>query len=100
MIDATFKRAALDADGVVLDIGRATAALRRVVEELGYRNLDEEPEFAGINTTTEVLARTVADRLAELIRTGALGESAKGLERLEVTLHESHVASASYERSL
>jgi 6-pyruvoyl-tetrahydropterin synthase len=100
VIDATFLRPVLDADGVVVDLGRAAAALRSVVEELGYRNLDEEPEFAGVNTTTEVLARAVADRLADLIRAGALGESAKGVERLAVTLHESHVASASYERPL
>ena len=100
VIDATFKRPDVDADGIVVDIGRAGAALHTVVEELGYRNLDEEPEFAGVNTTTEVLARVVADRLAELVRDGALGERAKALEHLVVTLHESHVASASYERSL
>lgn len=100
VIDATFQRPALDADGVVVDIGRAAAALRTVVEGLGYRNLDEEAEFAGVNTTTEVLARVVADRLANMIRDGALGASATGLERLVVTLHESHVASASYERLL
>ena len=93
VVDATFRRATLDADGIVVDIGRAAEALRAVVGELGYRNLDDEAEFAGVNTTTEVLARVVADRLAE--RVGGLG-----LDGLLVTLHESHVASASYERAL
>jgi 6-pyruvoyl-tetrahydropterin synthase len=93
IVDATFRRATLDADGIVLDIGRAAEALRAVVGELGYRNLDDEVDFAGMNTTTEALARVVADRLAE--RVGGLG-----LDGLIVTLHESHVAWASYERPL
>src|SRR3954470_14300847 len=100
VVDATFRRAALDADGIVVDIGRAAEALRAVVTELGYRNLDEEPDLAGMNTTTEALARVVADRLAENARSGALGDGARELDGLVVTLHESHVAWASYERPL
>ena len=100
VVDATFRRAALDADGIVVDIGRATEVLRSVLSELGYRNLDEEADFAGTNTTTEMLARVVADRLAEQARAGALGDAARDLDGLAVTLHESHVAWASYERSL
>ena len=100
VIDATLRRADLDADGVVVDIGRATDELHSVLSELSYRNLDDEPALAGINTTTEELARLIADRLAERARGGALGEAARTLDGLVVTLHESHVASASYERAL
>ena len=100
VIDATFRRADLDADGIVVDIGRAAEELHAVVSELTYRNLDDEPALAGVNTTTEVLARLIADRLAERARTGGLGDSARRLDGLVVTLHESHVASASYERAL
>ena len=100
VVDATFRRADLDADGIVVDIGRAAAALRAVLGELGYRNLDDEPDLAGMNTTTEALARVVADRLADRARSGALGDAAQGLDGLVVTLHESHVAWASYERTL
>jgi 6-pyruvoyl-tetrahydropterin synthase len=100
VVDVTFRRATLDADGIVVDIGRAAEALRAVVAELGYRNLDDEPDFAGMNTTTEALARVVADRLAERVRAGALGDRARELDGLVVTLHESHVAWASYERPL
>jgi 6-pyruvoyl-tetrahydropterin synthase len=100
VVDATFRRAELDADGVVLDIGRAAEALSAVVAELGYRNLDDEPSLAGMNTTTEALARVIADRLAERALAGALGESARSLGGLVVTLHESHIASATYERAL
>jgi 6-pyruvoyl-tetrahydropterin synthase len=100
VVDATFRRANLDADGIVVDIGRAAEALRAVVGELGYRNLDDEADFAGMNTTTEALARVVADRLAESARAGALGDGAQELDGLVVTLHESHVAWASYERLL
>jgi len=95
VVDATFRRATLDADGIVVDIGRAAEALRAVVGELSYRNLDDEAAFAGMNTTTEVLAQVVADRLA-----GALGEAARDLDGLVVTLRESHGAWASYERPL
>lgn len=100
VVDATFKGAELDADGIVVDIGRAADALRAVVAELNYRNLDEDPAFAGTNTTAEVLARAVADRLADRISTGGLGEAARSLAAITVTLHESHVAWASYERAL
>src|SRR3954447_12784532 len=100
VVDANFRRATLDADGIVVDIGRAAEALRAVVGELSYRNLDDEADFAGMNTTTEVLARSVADRLAERARSGALGDGARDLHGLVVTLHESHVAWASYERPL
>jgi 6-pyruvoyl-tetrahydropterin synthase len=100
VVDATFRRATLDADGIVVDIGRAAEALRAVVAELGYRNLDDEVDLAGMNTTTEALARVVADRLADRVRDGALGDGALALDGLVVTLHESHVAWASYERPL
>ena len=100
VVDATFRRATLDADGIVVDIGRATEALRAVVSELSYRNLDDDVELAGVNTTAEALARIVADRLAERVREGALGDGAQELDGLVVTLRESHVAWASYERPL
>jgi 6-pyruvoyl-tetrahydropterin synthase len=100
VVDATFRRAELDADNIVLDIGLATAALHEIVAALSYRNLDDVPEFAGVNTSTEFLARVVADRLAERVHSGAFGENAHGLAGIAVTLHESHVAWASYERAL
>ena len=100
VVDATFRRATIDGDGIVVDIGRAAEALREVVGELGYRNLDDEPAFAGMNTTTEALARVVADRLADRARAGALGAGSRELDSLVVTLRESHVAWASYERPL
>jgi len=100
VVDASFRRAALNADGIVVDIGRAAEELRAVLAELSYRNLDDEPGFAGVNTSTEALARVVADRLAERLRAGALGDTARDLDGLVVTLHESHIAWASYERPL
>jgi 6-pyruvoyl-tetrahydropterin synthase len=100
VVDATFRRPDLDADGIVVDIGRAAEELHAVLGELGYRNLDDEPDFAGTNTSTEALARVVADRLAGRVLAGALGEGAHAVVALVVTLHESHVAWASYERSL
>jgi 6-pyruvoyl-tetrahydropterin synthase len=100
VVDATFRRAALDADNIVVDIGRAAAELRTVVAGLSYRNLDDEPDFAGVNTSTEVLAQVVADRLADRVHAGALGDTARELDGLVVTLHESHIAWASYERPL
>jgi 6-pyruvoyl-tetrahydropterin synthase len=100
VIDATFRRPDLDADGIVLDIGRAAEALREIAGGLSYRNLDDEPALRGVNTTTEVLARVIADRLAERIQSGALGDGAGGITAITVTLSESHVAWASYERPL
>ncbi|MBB5855444.1 6-pyruvoyl tetrahydropterin synthase family protein [Amycolatopsis umgeniensis] len=100
VVDATFRRSALDADNIVVDIGKATEELNAVLADLNYRNLDDVPEFAGINTSTEFLAKVVADRLAERVHAGALGEGARGLEGITVSLHESHVAWASYERAL
>src|SRR5215218_2107094 len=90
VVDATFRRASLDADGIVVDIGRATEVLRGVLGELSYRNLDDAPELAGTNTTTEVLAKVIADRLADAAGNGALGDGARALDGLAVTLHESH----------
>jgi 6-pyruvoyl-tetrahydropterin synthase len=100
VVEATFRCAELDADGVVVDIGRAGEELRAVLAELAYRNLDDEPSLEGVNTTTEVLARLIADRLAERTQAGALGDAARRLDALVVTLHESPVASASFERPL
>jgi 6-pyruvoyl-tetrahydropterin synthase len=100
IVDATFRRAALDADNIVVDIGRAAAELHAVVGGLSYRNLDDEVAFAGVNTSTEALAKVVADRLAERVRAGALGDAARELAGITVTLGESHVAWASYERTL
>ncbi|GAA1425462.1 6-carboxytetrahydropterin synthase [Streptomyces thermospinosisporus] len=100
LVDATFRREQLDEDNIVVDIGLATQELGAVVGELNYRNLDNEPDFAGVNTSTEYLAKVIADRLAERIHKGALGESAKGIAGITVTLHESHIAWASYERAL
>jgi 6-pyruvoyl-tetrahydropterin synthase len=100
LVDATFRRAELDADNIVVDIGQAAQELHAVMTELTYRNLDEEPAFAGMNTSTEALARVVADRLADRVRAGALGDAGRQLDGLIVTLHESHIAWASYERQL
>jgi 6-pyruvoyl-tetrahydropterin synthase len=100
VVDATFRRAELDADNIVVDIGRATEELGAVLAGLNYRNLDDEPAFTGVNTSTEFLAKWIADALAERVTAGALGEGAHGLDGIAVSLHESHVAWASYERSL
>jgi 6-pyruvoyl-tetrahydropterin synthase len=100
VVDATFRRAALDADNIVVDIGAAAEELHAVVAELSYRNLDDEPAFAGMNTSTEALAQVIADRLADRVHAGALGDAAKEIDGLVVTLHESHIAWASYERPL
>jgi 6-pyruvoyl-tetrahydropterin synthase len=97
VVDVELKRPGLDADGIVVDIGRAADALRRVLADLNYRNLDEVPAFAGRNTTTELLARVVFDGLVAAIRRGDLGPGAAALEQIRVTLHESHIASASFE---
>jgi 6-pyruvoyl-tetrahydropterin synthase len=100
VVDATFRRAELDDAGLVVDIGAAADLLHAVLGELSYRNLDDDPDLAGTNTTTEALARVVADRLASRIRDGGLGAGGSGLEGLTVSLHESHVAWASYDRPL
>jgi 6-pyruvoyl-tetrahydropterin synthase len=100
VVDATFRRADLDADGVVVDIARASDELKAIVGRFNLRNLDEEPTLAGMNTTTEALARVVADLLAERARAGDLGPGGRELAGITVTLHESHVAWASYERTL
>lgn len=100
VVDATFRRPELDADNIVVDIGRATEQLHAVLADLNYRNLDDEPDFAGVNTSTEALARVIADRLAARVAAGELGAGARGLTGVSVTLHESHVAWATYERSL
>jgi 6-pyruvoyl-tetrahydropterin synthase len=100
VVDATFRRAALDADNIVVDIGLAARELSAVLGQLNYRNLDDEAAFAGMNTSTEALARVIADRLAERVHAGALGVGASGLAGIMVTLHESHIAWASYERTL
>jgi len=100
VVDATFRRADLDADGIVVDIGLATQELGAVLADLNYRNLDDEPDFAGVNTSTEFLAKVIADRLAAKVHAGALGDGARELAGITVALHESHVAWASYELSL
>lgn len=100
VVDATFRRPALDEDGLVVDIGLASQALKNVLADLTYRNLDDLPEFTGRNTSTEFLAQVVADRLAGRIAADELGAGGRGLTGLVVTLHESHVAWATYERSL
>ena len=99
LVDLELRRAELDADGVVVDIGLAAAALRAVLAEVDYRNLDEEPAFAGINTTTEVLARVVWERVAARIAAGELGLGAAGLAGMRVVLHESDRAWAAYDRA-
>jgi 6-pyruvoyltetrahydropterin/6-carboxytetrahydropterin synthase len=100
VVDLEMRRAELDADGIVVDIGRATQVLQAVLADLNFRNLDEDPAFQGRNTTTEFLARVIFDRVAARIRTGELGPHAHGLSRMRVTLHESHVAWAAYEQDL
>lgn len=100
IVDATFAAPELDADGIVVDIGLATTQLHDVLAALNYRNLDDEPSLAGQNTTTEMLARLIADQLAERAHGGQLGPGARDLSGIEVTLRESHVAWASYERAL
>jgi 6-pyruvoyl-tetrahydropterin synthase len=98
LVDATFKAAELDADGIVLDIGLASRALETISASLSYRNLDDEPDLAGINTTTERLCQLIGDRLAAEARSG--GFAPAQLTAIIVTLHESHIAWASYEVEL
>ncbi|WP_119165846.1 6-pyruvoyl trahydropterin synthase family protein [Algihabitans albus] len=100
LVDVEFRRTELDADGLVIDIGLASQALKKVLEPLNYRNLDELPDFAGQNTTTEFMAKALFDRLAGRIAEGELGEAAKGLNGLKVTLWESHIAWAAFEGAL
>ncbi len=100
VVDATFHRAELDADNLVVDIGLATDRLKAVLGDLNYRNLDEVPEFAGVNTSTEFLAKWIADRLVDRVHEGSLGDGARGLDAVSVTLRESHVAWASYRRDV
>lgn len=100
VVDVEFRRAELDSNGIVVDIGRAGMALKTVLEELNFKNLDDEPRFAGKNTTTEFLARHFFDRLAEKVAEGSLGPGADGLVSMKVTLNESHVAWAAYEGPL
>ena len=97
VVDAEFRREALDADGIVVDIGRATQVLGEILEVLNYRNLDEVESFVGVNTSTEFLARHLFERLATRLRAGDLGAAATGIDGLRITLHESHVAWAAYE---
>ena len=100
VVDATFRRPELDDDNIVVDIGLASQQLKAIVGELSYRNLDDVPEFAGVNTSTEWLAKHIADRLADRVHAGDLGPGARGLTGVAVTLHESHIAWAGYERDL
>ena len=97
VVDVELKRADLDRDGIVVDIARATEALRQVLSELNFRNLDEVPALAGRNTTSEVLARVVFDGMVAAIARGDVGPGAAAIEQIRVTLHESHIASASFE---
>ena len=100
VVDVEFRRPGLDADGIVVDIGRATDVLHAILAEMNFRNLDDDPAFKGHNTTTEFLARVVFDRMVAAIRKTDLGAAAHGIESLRVTLHESHVASAAFEGRL
>ncbi len=100
LVDVTFHRPDLDADGIVVDIGLALTALKAILEPLNYKNLDELPDFAGRNTTTEVLAKHVFDAMAAAVAGGELGPGGPALDALTVTLHESHVAWASYRGAL
>lgn len=97
VVDVEFRRADLDIEGIVVDIGRANDCVNSVLGVLSYRNLDQEAAFVGRNTTTEFLARVVFDRLVAAIGNGALGDSGRAIEGIKVTLHESHIASAAYE---
>jgi 6-pyruvoyl-tetrahydropterin synthase len=99
IVDATFAAADLDPDGVVVDIGRASLLLAEITGSLTYRNLDEDPDFVGVNTTTEVLCKAITDRLAERVLDGSLA-SGRQVQSITVTLHESHLAWASYSRAL
>lgn len=100
VVDVAFQRPELDSDGLVIDIGLASESLKAMLADYNYRNLDEVESLKGHNTTTEFMARVIFDRIAAAIQQGELGETAKGIERVEVKLHESHIAWASYEGAL
>jgi 6-pyruvoyltetrahydropterin/6-carboxytetrahydropterin synthase len=100
VVDVEFRRAELGPEGVVIDIGRASQALTAILDDLNFKNLDDEPAFAAQNTTTEFLSRAIFDRFVGRLDSGELGPGADRLSSLRVTLHESHVAWASYEGSL
>ena len=100
VVDVVFQRPELDQDGLVIDIGLASETVKEVLADYNYRNLDEVSEFTGQNTTTEFMAKVIFDQLAAAIKTGRMGETAKGLTQMEIKLHESHVAWASYEGEL
>ena len=100
VVDVEFRRSELDADGLVVDIGRATEVLHAVLSDFNYRNLDDVPQFHGRNTTTEFLARVVFDRVAEAVKRGDLGAGTRSIESMRVTLRESHVASAAFEAAI
>jgi 6-pyruvoyl-tetrahydropterin synthase len=100
IVDAAFLAETLDANGIVVDIGRAQAALNAVLAPLDYRNLDEVAEFKGRNTTTEFLTQHIFEALAEQARAGALGRDGRELKAIRVTISESHLARARYEAPL
>lgn len=100
VVDVEFRSPALDADGIVVDIGRATGTVNAVLSGLSFKNLDDDPAFAGRNTTTEFLAHAIFERIAAAIRRGELGDSARQVEHMRVALHESHIAWAAYEGRL
>ena len=100
VVDVEFRRPALDADGIVVDIGKAGDTLKAVLAGLNFQNLDDQPDFSGRNTTTEFLSRVIFDRMLQAITRGDLGPTASEIESARVTLHESHVAWASYEGAL
>jgi 6-pyruvoyltetrahydropterin/6-carboxytetrahydropterin synthase len=100
VVDVELRRETLDADDLVVDIGRASRALRATLADLDYRNLDDDPAFAGRNTTTEFVAKTIWDRMTTRIQMSELGDACAGLTSMKVTLHESHLASASFEGAI
>jgi 6-pyruvoyl-tetrahydropterin synthase len=100
VVEATFRRPELDPDGMVVDIGRAIEQLKAALADLNYRNLDEHPAFAGRNSTTEVLAREIFDRLVRAVHDGSLGAHARGVSSLGVVLRESPAAWGGYEGSV
>ncbi len=100
VVDVEFRRAELDVNGLVVDIGRASDALKAVVGDYAYRNLDEMPEFEGKNTTTEALAKVIFDKMKAKIDSGVVGPGSDGLASMKVSLHESHVAWAAYDAEL